>query len=265
MDQLKFTRQCPACNITMFYKRKKDCNYYESLKKICKTCANKKRAKNGKYNSKEEFICTKCKNKFMEWRSQISNPDAPFCSKQCFYNSELKSLTGNRFGKLLVIERKRENNTTFYICNCDCGNQIITTHSNLLSDSCRSCGCLQKELLSKRSIKSLKEVIVNQIYTYYKRNAKVRLIEWYLTKDQVSELVFQPCFYCEIIGGTITKTNHGNRAMANNGIDRKDNTLPYTIENCLPCCKRCNQAKNDMSFYEFKEWATRLASKLSKW
>ena len=35
-------------------------------------------------------------------------------------------------------------------------------------------------------------------------------------------------------------------------LDRKDNDLPYTVENCVVCCERCNKAKRE--FFSYEEW-----------
>jgi hypothetical protein len=32
----------------------------------------------------------------------------------------------------------------------------------------------------------------------------------------------------------------------------------YTIENVVPCCKRCNQAKSDQSVVDFLAWIRRV-------
>ena len=38
-------------------------------------------------------------------------------------------------------------------------------------------------------------------------------------------------------------------------VSREDAELAvYEFENCVPCCKYCNFAKNDMSYDEFKKW-----------
>lgn len=60
-------------------------------------------------------------------------------------------LTGKRFGRLLVVEKagKMYGNQT-YLCKCDCGNIVRCYHSNLTKGASQSCGCLQKELASKR-------------------------------------------------------------------------------------------------------------------
>ena len=40
--------------------------------------------------------------------------------------------------------------------------------------------------------------------------------------------------------------------------DRVDSSLGYTVSNCVPCCKYCNQAKNDRSVSEFLAHARRI-------
>lgn len=37
------------------------------------------------------------------------------------------------------------------------------------------------------------------------------------------------------------------------GCDRKDNSLPHTPENCVPCCLSCNSKKGKMSYDEYKK------------
>ena len=64
----------------------------------------------------------------------------------------LKDETGKRFGRLVVIERDydKSKHDAFWFCRCDCGNVISTMGNRLRDGSCQSCGCLQRELLSKR-------------------------------------------------------------------------------------------------------------------
>lgn len=72
-----------------------------------------------------------------------------------------KSLIGERFGKLIVIEQagfKKYKNTRYkdgyalyplWLCKCDCGNECIVQGDGLTSGRTLSCGCLQKERASK--------------------------------------------------------------------------------------------------------------------
>lgn len=60
-------------------------------------------------------------------------------------------LTGNRYGRLLVIKpaTRGEDGAARFECLCDCGNTHVATASNLKAKT-NSCGCMQKELLSAR-------------------------------------------------------------------------------------------------------------------
>ena len=55
--------------------------------------------------------------------------------------------TGERFGKLLVVEKLPQ--LTYqkarYMCVCDCGNKKIVTSSNLVTGHSTSCGCNVKK------------------------------------------------------------------------------------------------------------------------
>lgn len=52
-------------------------------------------------------------------------------------------LTGHIIGKLTILERKRENNRTYYYCRCDCGNELWIRADSLKIT--KSCGCLKEE------------------------------------------------------------------------------------------------------------------------
>lgn len=56
-----------------------------------------------------------------------------------------------KFGNLVPIEKIKKNDKIFWLCQCDCGNKKIVDGRHLLSKHTRSCGCLQKESVSKIS------------------------------------------------------------------------------------------------------------------
>ena len=58
-------------------------------------------------------------------------------------------LTGQRFERLTVIERDKNRKGTFWICVCDCGKQKSVSSVALRSGLTKSCGCLNKEIISK--------------------------------------------------------------------------------------------------------------------
>lgn len=60
--------------------------------------------------------------------------------------SQLRDLTGQRFGRLVVIERadNSASGKTQWRCSCDCGNEATVLSARLISGDTKSCGCLRK-------------------------------------------------------------------------------------------------------------------------
>ena len=60
-------------------------------------------------------------------------------------------LTGKVFGRLTVVGFAYvKHNRTHWHCACDCGGALILPNSALQSGNTSSCGCLHRELMSKR-------------------------------------------------------------------------------------------------------------------
>lgn len=63
---------------------------------------------------------------------------------------KLKDLTGQRFGRLTVIERaENKGHHTAWLCECDCGTRIITRAQTLQRGRAKSCGCLRRDTSTK--------------------------------------------------------------------------------------------------------------------
>ena len=80
-------------------------------------------------------------------------------------------LTGQRFGRLIVIKQTDKNQwkNICWLCRCDCGKEKIIRGGHLKSGNTKSCGCLAKEQLIKRFTKhghSIKTQ-VSKIYTVW--------------------------------------------------------------------------------------------------
>lgn len=171
---------------------------------------------------------------------------------------------GRRFGRLVVIKREDRRDKAGYmrpvlICLCDCGNKKEFSASNLYNCTTSSCGCLQKELLSKRSRKPPGHAATHSVWNYYRRNAKLRNLSWELTKEEFVKLISDPCDYCGTEGSMFVKMIYGDECY-HNGVDRIDSSLGYFLSNCCPCCNVCNRAKSDMSRGEFIKWINRIKS-----
>lgn len=61
-------------------------------------------------------------------------------------------LTGQRFGRLIVIQRANHTGSSAYwLCRCDCGNTIVIQGGSLRRGSTKSCGCLKKDVTTIHS------------------------------------------------------------------------------------------------------------------
>ena len=175
-------------------------------------------------------------------------------------------LTGKRFGRLTVLEDvgNDKHGNSIWKCICDCENQTIKiiSSNNLERGHTKSCGCLYSEKLLERS---KGEVGFNKLLSIYKLSAKKRNLEFNLTRELFKELTQQNCQYCgfepkQIINNGRTKESKEHNKYIYNGIDRINNNMGYIIENCVPCCKICNNAKTNMKIEEFYKWINRLIS-----
>lgn len=166
-----------------------------------------------------------------------------------------------KFGKLTVVKlyakfviSKRGYQIWSHKCRCDCGTSVVyVTSDSLISGNTSSCGCLKGVY-----VKSFNEQLVNQLITNYKSSARKRNITWKLSTSEVAIIIIGSCYYCgrepSNFGTSVSKYRKKfkiNNKLCYNGIDRLDNSKPYTITNCVPCCKFCNYAKRDLKLSEF--------------
>ena len=62
-------------------------------------------------------------------------------------------MTGQRFGRLIVIEQAGHDDyrKILWRCKCDCGNERIALGRHLRNGSCQSCGCLNLDVKREKA------------------------------------------------------------------------------------------------------------------
>jgi hypothetical protein len=73
----------------------------------------------------------------------------------------------------------------------------------------------------------------------YKHGAKERNLDFIISRELFNKLKYGICYLC------------GKSDIKGLGIDRKNSSLGYTVENSFSCCSYCNFLKGDILFGEF--------------
>lgn len=165
--------------------------------------------------------------------------------------SDIKDLTGKRFGKLVVISKagsiiKNGRSKVYWTCICDCGVSRDIMGESLVSGNTTACGCVRKENAFRlKAYNKLPdgEASFNSLYKALCIRAGKKQIELQISKEEFKILTKKNCYYC----GVPPQQSHSNRIGSTqyvyNGLDRIDNSLGYTLNNVVPCCGRCNRMK----------------------
>lgn len=173
---------------------------------------------------------------------------------------------GDVFNRLTVIKKlgKTEYNgkspkRTLFLCECSCGS-IKEIDAGNLKKGVKSCGCLHKEVARENGKKQrTKDGYIRHLQGECRRAAKNRGYVFELSFDDYKEIVIKDCFYC---GQPPTMRNLSKVIVGiqipTNGVDRKDNTKGYTLNNSVPCCSICNRMKLDLTEEDFYKHIERI-------
>lgn len=179
-------------------------------------------------------------------------------------------LVGETYDRLTVIAKtdKKDNNRAFYyLCQCTCGSTTLAVSSQLKSGHKRSCGCIKKELDSKKGkARKLDDYpsAFNKIYKSYKYNSRKRNHEFLLTKNELLSLVTANCYYCDDEPQNLSRDKGLDNEFRYNGVDRIDNNKGYFLENCVPCCFICNRAKMNLSTSDFYTMISKIHNNMKQ-
>lgn len=169
--------------------------------------------------------------------------------------SNHNELIGKTFNRLTVLSLHEKGRNAKYVVKCQCGTTKIVYKKAITSGDTKSCGCLKRETNIERGSG---ETSFNKVFWTYQNNARKRKLSFNLTKEQVKNLTQMNCFYCDISPNQISSTTKDQPDYLYNGIDRKDNSIGYELNNCVPCCSICNSAKSNLQLEEFKQWVNRV-------
>lgn len=191
-------------------------------------------------------------------------------------------LTGQKFGRLIVLERYGSNrkNVALWKCQCDCGNIKIARSDMLRCGNTKSCGCLMLDRARETSIKN-KNKRYNE--NYYEEHGDVTYLfdksrQHYAIID-TSIIPFVKDFYwkkgnngywitqvknsknIKLLHVFVHSHYHGNNKDALKDIDHKDRNVDNnTCDNLRLVTRReniANRIRNPITFN--KKWQKYIA------
>ena len=160
---------------------------------------------------------------------------------------KMKDITGQRFGRLVVIDcaGKLNGRQYYWNCQCDCGNTKTIAGTALRSGNTTSCGCKTKEALKKRNEEQTKKTLIPN----GTKMGKLTIIEPVGYKPQyegaTKNRMWYKCLcdcgkYCEVSGNRL-KTNHNISCGCVSSVGEHtieqlliDNNIIYNKEVVLP-------------------------------
>lgn len=182
-------------------------------------------------------------------------------------------ITGQRFGRLTVIERVKNTSRkdSLWLCKCECGNIKEVTYSNLNSGHTKSCGCFRIETTSKRNTKTkIKHHLCSD--PIYEKWTFMKSRCYYTNNDSYTDYGGRGIVVCDEWIDTENGFINFYNWSINNGwakdltLDRIDNNGKYCPENCrwATLKEQANNKRNTvyLEYNDIKlslsEWAEKL-------
>jgi hypothetical protein len=190
-------------------------------------------------------LCS-CGNKVIVSGKNLRNGNTKSCG--CLNIDRIRErsrakLENQRFGRLTVIELSYiKNQKTYWKCKCDCGNITIVVASKLKNGHTKSCGCLQKELMSKKIGKANSNWKGGITSEKYLIRSSIKYKIW---RDKVFKRDNYTCQMCGKRGGKL-QAHH-------KFLFSKFPRLRFTISNGITLCKNChNKIKWEEIYFKIK-------------
>lgn len=161
-----------------------------------------------------------------------------------------------------ILQGTTKHKRVRWLCKCSCGKETFSTTQQLKSGHKKSCGCkkeVQIHKLGTSNSKGSEHTCITHLLVTCRRRAAKKGLLFTITREQMIILANAPCEYCgDTYSNLLTRTNYQYQY---NGIDRRDSTLGYTLDNVVSCCCTCNYMKLSLSVESFLTHIRKIAQK----
>jgi len=173
------------------------------------------------------------------------------------------NLTGQRFGKLVVIKREgsAKQGSALWRCECDCGGETITQSTYLRNGATKSCGCLKKATGKNNAQWKGYGEIYSNYWTNLIRSAKRRNLQFEITQKIVWEKFIQQKGECALSGILLKHypSRTKNKGPDSASLDRIDSTKGYIQGNIQWVSVEINKIKMELSNERFIKLCKQVA------
>lgn len=215
-----------------------------------------------RWNQWKRYVDAKCEC----WKqkkillSHLKNWEISSC--WCIRFKKWLPIIWKRYWRLVIREILNNPNTKNKkaIVDCDCWNRKEVILSLICSRNNPSCWCMIWKNQEKDGS------WYHTIYLTIKKNAERRKIPFTLDEELFISMIKSNCFYCDSWpSNKNTRGKHRQIVTLYNWIDRVSSSEWYIEGNVVPCCKRCNYAKAEMSVDEFIKHINKIYQWIAKW
>lgn len=214
--------------------------------------------KNRNITTKWFCIC-ECGTKTKAIRlTDLKNGKVKSCG--CFNKEQMKlrnigKLTGIKNGMVTIGESVRFNSIhkQVYLCKCDCGKSFEVAGSSIVSGNTTSCGC-QVPIAKRKSSYFGGKYISATRFGHFRQGAKVRGLVFRISIEDIDKMYENQsglCFWTGVLIQDAVAINEAS-SESNLSIDRKINSVGYTVKNCHLCTKKSNVIRQKLSIKEYE-------------
>jgi hypothetical protein len=166
-----------------------------------------------------------------------------------------KDLTQMKFGKLTALSKTDKRSLTgavVWACQCECGTNMEVSSNALLlrRHGIKSCGCAGRKYPREQST-------LRYYHSLHSCNQNIRGFGA-LSYENWCKFVGKPCYYCG--DPAIEKTCKSGDPIFTHGIDRRDNSIGYEVDNCVSCCSTDNFAKRIQTEEEYRNQCIKVTA-----
>ena len=160
---------------------------------------------------------------------------------------------GQKFGTYVVVatDGKQKDKDILWRYRCEkCGTEWRTKAEHLRTKLACAGKC-KRPHTNRPSTNA-----IDAVYNTCENSAKIRDLEFNISKDDFIFLSQQPCRYCGEAPARTRRHKSGNFVYW--GLDRIENNRGYLNDNCCAACPQCNRMKLTQSFSEFMAHVDRI-------